>query len=324
MPIAATQHHPMGRAKIDYADRALAQRCWEMAGGQLHLAVKIFKRLSGGRCRRNLSEFMLTWGPRSSIQDLPRSGAPKKVSDEDMSRCVAELRKGMKVGPHYRPWRKLTWLLEAPTTKQVLTASRISPRQLLRNIKKAAGKIKCKKVHLKPHLPVRTRQARVRIAKLNAARPLWDFHRVVWLDWKTLKVEVKTGKAWLADGENDTISDRRVAPPKGQVVTLHFMAAVNWFTGALDIVWATSTTGLQHATPYLVSDIVLVAIALVHALVEPWGGAAACGRLGRIAQSICSHCGYARRQPATRAPTHACCQGNAASPEQSPELAPLD
>lgn len=236
-------------------------------------AAAILKAKLGGRMGLSRpAAFCQKWGERRlqthTVDDAPRSGRPKQLSEQHVDAVITALSYGYlrldSTGPTRVPFSSWSFFTNYdPTAISVLSATKVTPRHLLRACLATMPTLKRKKIQLRVWLRPATKAERVADCQNLLGKTDRWFQSVIWVDAKTLYINPTTAYAWVntADMAGHTLEreDRRVRPKPSQAVKLKFYIAVNALMGAVALVWVTGTSGLTAARlpipylPYMVS-----------------------------------------------------------------------
>ena len=243
----------------DEGMRLAAYVAWKKADGQYKQALKVFKQHPGARDISRPDRFLKYWAwrvaQRLSLRDKPRSGRPRKLSQQTVDRAIQLFLAG---SPDDGSQAGFTDLNEAfdkcPELRAIVSSNQMHPQTLLRNMCAANPDMVKRREDLKPIMNNRLKEQRV--TACNKLLQLSDgyFRRVFWLDAKTMHISPSARKVWVDRKLPSPVrSDARVPRSGRDRRTLHFYAMVNWCVGPVAIIFVTGTSGLQHAQPYTVS-----------------------------------------------------------------------
>lgn len=258
-------------AYASIAARVLAAICWILSGGELPVALKIWKskreKYGVGRIA-GLHSFITTWGPRflqsGTVHNLPRKKVPRKVPDEVAKQCVDIVKRGYyqrrqcndpqgSVVEVHVYWtsikiacadnRYLRWVCRTYST---------SPAGLLRRMHQVDRNFKWRRLTFKWELtPLqKLRRKCVAILLLNYVSIIPDFlKRIFWIDecviWLTARnVDVHV----YADAHDQNVSAVMAVPglQADTKIKVRVFAVVNALLGPFFIDFTTGTTQLQR------------------------------------------------------------------------------
>jgi hypothetical protein len=226
--------------------------CWHKANGDRRKAVELFKEMqpdaaaSMSRPEENLKRWAVDWACRDSFHRKRGSGRQRTITNtEELLKCCKALKRATRFD---KLWRHYKSIDEAATHEKVIsdTAAKygVSLAHLLRAMHRVDPHLTRGKEKLRRYLDKEHRASRRKIARAMLRLPLKYFKRVFWLDAKHLYVVPPTDHVWCDTSELASLfvedPDARVKP-----ICLHYYAVVNWFVGAVDLVWVTGTTGVK-------------------------------------------------------------------------------
>jgi hypothetical protein len=196
------------------------------------------------RPETNLKRWCEGWADRDSYDNKKGGGRPRKITDSaELTRCCTALKRGRRIGG---VWRHYTSIKEAAAYEKVIrtTAKKygVSLKHLLRALHRHDPKLAMGKEKLRRYLDKAHRAERRRIARAMLRKPLSYFMRVFWLDAKHLYIVPPVGCVWCDAAELGSLF---VEDPtaRSKPWCLNYYAVVNWFGGAVDLVWVSGTTG---------------------------------------------------------------------------------
>lgn len=228
-------------------------KAWLQNPGNPKAAAQAFKKMQPDaatkmpRPEKNLKRWAEQWDDRDSFADKPRSGRPPTIQDTSLlAKCAAALKRVRKIGGVWRHYESIT---EAAKYESVLRKAmdtyNVTAAHLLKAVHRFDPSLVRGKEKLRRYLDNSHRQQRVKIAKRLLRLPLKYFKKVFWLDAKHLYIVPPTGHVYCDAAERSSLF---VEDPKakGKPMCLHYYAMVNWFTGAVYIIWVTGTTGMKR------------------------------------------------------------------------------
>jgi hypothetical protein len=225
--------------------------CWNQAGGDRNKAVELFKEMqpeaaaSMTRPADNLKRWAVEWRPRDSFYRKKGSGKRRTITDsKELLKCCKALKKARRIGG---VWRHYKSIQEASTYEKVISAItkkyQVTLPHLLRAMHRHDPHLARGKEKLRRYLDDDHKASRRRIARAMLRKSLKYFKGIFWLDAKHLYVVPPTDHVWCdASQLGSLFVEDPAARPKP--VCLHYYAMVNWFVGAVDLIWVTGTTGL--------------------------------------------------------------------------------
>lgn len=234
-------------------------KAWLQHPNDPKAAVQAFKQMQPDavegmpRPATNMKRWAEQWDDRDSYADMPRSGRPRKITDESTLRaCCAALKRARRIGG---VWRHYATIEEAAEYEPVLQRTKaqynVSWQHLLRALYRFDPTITRGKEKQRPFLKEHHREQRITIAKRLRRQPLKYFKRVFYLDAKHLYVVPPLDTVYCDAAEVNALF---VEDPKAKhhPICLHYYAMVNWFTGAVSLIWVSGTTGkkLQYVVSH--------------------------------------------------------------------------
>lgn len=240
--------------------RNWAADCYIRANRNAREAVELLLAEIDGKFRLpRANRFCRRWGERriatGGVGDAPRSGRPKKLTEEWVDACITALSQGYErmdaSGPKRVPFRTWTQFCQnCPTAIACLAATGVIAAHLLRACMLALPTLKRVKIQVRVWLKPEIKQQRVTVSNLLLAKPVEWFNAVVWLDCKTLYINPTSSFAWVntaAMSPHDLVrEDRRCRARGKELVRLKFYIAVNALLGPVALIWVTGTTGLTY------------------------------------------------------------------------------
>jgi hypothetical protein len=198
------------------------------------------------RPETNLKRWADGWADRDNYERKKGGGRPFKItSSEELTQCCTALKRGRRIGGVYRHY---TSIKEAAAYEKVIrtTAKKygVTLQHLLRALHRHDPNLARGKEKLRRYLDKEHRAERRRIARAMLRKPLSYFKRVFWLDAKHLYVVPPVGYVWCDAAELGSLFVEDPAA-RTKPLCLNYYAVVNWFAGAVDLLWVTGTSGLK-------------------------------------------------------------------------------
>jgi ribosomal protein L13E len=224
-------------------------RCWDISGGDPQKAVQLFKEwhpeaaASMPRPEKNLKRWNQEWADRTSYERKKGGGRPFKItSTAELAQCCTALKRGRRIGGVYRHY---TSIKEAAAHEKVIrtTAKKyeVTLQHLLRAMHRHDPSLARGKEKLRRYLDNEHRAKRRSIARTLLRMPLSYLKRVFFLDAKHLYIVPPVGYVWCDAAELGSLF---VEDPAARTKPwcLNYYAMVNWFGGAVDLIWVSGTT----------------------------------------------------------------------------------
>jgi hypothetical protein len=198
------------------------------------------------RPETNLKRWADGWADRPSYDRKEGGGRSRIItSSEELDQCCQALKRGRCIGG---VWRHYKSIAEAAMYEKVISTTLkkydINQRHLLIAMRRHDPKLVRGKEKLRRYLDKKHRAERRKVARAMLKKPLKYFQRTFWLDAKHLYVVPPTGYVWC---DASQLGSLFVEDPSARTkpICLHYYAVVNWYEGAVDLVWVTGTTGLK-------------------------------------------------------------------------------
>lgn len=243
----------------DEGMRLAAHEAWVQARGDSKAALPIFRQHPSAQSCKRPGRFLQRWGKgfsiRKSLRDQKRSGRPRKLTSDTVSRAVKLFTQGDPQDQDRSPFSSINEAIERTSElRDIVSTHAMSPRTLLRNMQAAQPDLVKRTEDLKPPMTSRLKQLRMDACDKLLQHSDQYFRRIFWLDAKTMHIVPKARKVWVESGAPLPVrTDSRLPRSGRDRRTLHFYAMVNWCVGPVAIRFVTGTSGLQHARPYTVS-----------------------------------------------------------------------
>ena len=227
-------------------------QCWHQSGGDRAKAVELFTKMqpeaaaSMDRPSDNLKRWGVEWAPRDSFYRKKGSGGRRTITNEkELLDCCKALKRARRIGG---VWRHYKSIMEAASYEKVISSTArkyaVTVAHLLRAMHRHDAHLVRGKEKVRRYLDDKHRASRRSTARHMLKLSREYFKRVFWLDAKHLYVVPPTDRVWCDASELGSLFvEDPAARPKP--VCLHYYAVVNWFVGAVDLMWVTGTTGLK-------------------------------------------------------------------------------
>jgi hypothetical protein len=242
------QHTP----KYSEAIRKAGATAWHQANGDAARAIKLFAAKHPTECaamprpEKNLQRWAEEWADRPDYSDKHRSGRQRVIQDEARLRmCAAALKRTRMIGGTRRHY---TSIQEAARYEKVIRNTMeeygVTADHLLRACKRIYPNLTTGRERRRRYLTKQHRAKRMRLAKRLLRKAQYYWKKVFWLDAKHFYIVPPTFRVFCDKKDKSAIY---VEDPHARTtpICLHYYAAVNWFTGAVALVWVTGTTGLK-------------------------------------------------------------------------------
>lgn len=245
--------------------RPHAVSAWVNSDGSINNATSIFtdtcKRL-GLDIPDDPRSFIAYWRHQQQQHNSVKghasnSGRNSLLSKAQAKRCLdiaLNWRKDGRSGP-YRCVQDL--INKAPAVRKIMESSGASPRTLTRAMKSLCPTFGYKKLTVKAKLTTKHREARVAVCQKNLQVSDDTLQTVVWIDAKTMYMNITDRYGWVDTAEDDIFETHRPASRKSNIIKLKYYIAVNARLGAVKLVFYTGTTGMpaeRDGKTYLVSS----------------------------------------------------------------------
>lgn len=214
---------------------------------------------------RDAASFVERWGQRwvedGSIEGHgSNSGRKRMLSLDDGQLVVGYLKKGRADadGGVYGSIRELRQ--ECPEVDEMLQARGASDSTVERAVHYECPEMVFGDLVVKPKYTCKQLNDRYSTAAGHLETFTTSFRvgqRVIWIDAKTMPMQVNSKKGWFIPSEKDTFETTLPTNLK-QPLVLKYYIAVNYLLGALELVFYTGTTGMpadrNPGAPYKVSS----------------------------------------------------------------------
>lgn len=237
--------------------REAAEAAWLSANGDRKKAIGILKKSPVATGRHRWGRLIIRWGRerhmRPGHRDLPRSGRPSHLTQQDLDKAVEILKGGYMFGCVPRAFPSMPFAcVESEELRDILERAKISEDQLLKRIKEAAPEIVYQMQHVKAAFNMRQKKARKSACRALLRKSDRYRKQIFWVDAKKMYLQASSMKAWLDSSEPiATIPDSRTEGRKA----LHFYAMVNACGGPVALKYVTGTSGLVTEQQYKVCSL---------------------------------------------------------------------
>lgn len=229
---------------------------------------------------RSLDWFVGYWGREWKQQGsvagkASNSGAKLLISDTQAKVAVGVVlgwREEGRSGP-YRSTKDL--VKNNAAVKAIMKKTGASIKTLQRAMKRVHPTLSYKKLLVKAKLTAEHKTDRVRISKQNLASTDEELQTVVWIDAKTMYMNITQRYGWVDSLKEDIFETNRVSTRKSNIIKLKYYIAVNARLGGVMLVFYTGTTGMpaeRDGKVYLVSASAVLSAQATYSL----GGSLAC------------------------------------------------
>lgn len=241
-----------------------AASAWVSTGGDISKATDMFTETLvnlGMELPQAPASFVRYWGePWPKLKSVRgragNSGRRRLISEKQARRCVSIVlnwREDGRPGP-YRSVQDLVnnnaWV------RGVMEATGASNRTLARAMQRVCPSLSYKRLVVKAKLTDQHRQARVVVCKKHLKVPDSMLDTVVWIDAKTMYMNITHRYGWVDALKEDIYETTRPSTRKSNVIKLKYYIAVNARLGPVMLVFYTGTTGMpaeRDGVTYLVS-----------------------------------------------------------------------
>ncbi len=185
------------------------------------------------------------------------SGRRPKLSQQQVKRCLNIALNWRKDG-RSGPYRSVHDLIDKnPAVKSIVESSGASAITLTRAMKRLCPTFSYKKLTVKAKLTAQHKADRVVVCKKNLQVSDDTLETVVWIDAKTMHMNITDRYGWVDTAEEDIFETHRPATRKSNIIKLKYYIAVNARLGAVKLVFCTGTTGMpaeRDGKTYLVGS----------------------------------------------------------------------
>jgi hypothetical protein len=196
------------------------------------------------RFAKNLCEKMLNHGV---IEDLPRSGRPRVLSDQHVDTCTKLFKQG--VTRKDGTWYGFTSLQHAVTEcagiRRIWEESNVTIDQLWNRMKEMQYEVHKTgfnkiTIHVRPKFAADVKEERLQKATEWATLTLDQLACYFWIDEKTLYVHNHTYRCYAPDDQKPCIMEAPLGPSKAR--RLKYIACVNALIGPVYIAFLSGTS----------------------------------------------------------------------------------
>ena len=139
--------------------------------------------------------------------------------------------------------------MDNPIAKQIKAASGAGTKTVYRQLKAEIPSLGHAKLTVKTQLTQDQKNARIAACRRLERKPLRDLEWVVWVDAKTLYVNLKHRHGWIdrasATPEDHVLQHRLAGRITSSTVQIRYCAAVNAKVGQVTLHFITGTTGMS-------------------------------------------------------------------------------
>ena len=244
--------------------RPHATSAWVNSNGSITTATDMFtntcKQL-GLEIPEDPRSFVKYWTKKqqqhgSVAGHASQSGAKSKISKQQARialKKVLNWRQDGLTGP-YRSADDL--INKCPAVRKTMDSTGASARTLTRAMKLLCPTLSYKRLTVKAKLSAQHKGARVVVCRKHLQVSNETLETVVWIDAKTMYMNVTDRYGWVDAAEEDIFETNRPATRKSNLIKLKYYIAVNARLGAVKLVFYTGTTGMpaeRDGKTYLVS-----------------------------------------------------------------------
>ena len=241
-----------------------AASAWVSTGGDISKATDMFTETLvnlGMELPQAPASFVRYWGePWSKVKSVSgcasNSGRHRKISSKQAQRCVnivLNWREDGRPGP-YRSVQDL--VNNSAYVRGLKETTGASNRTIARAMQRMCPSLSYKRLVVKAKLTDQHRQARVAVCKKHLKVPDNVLDTVVWIDAKTMHMNITHRYGWVDALREDIYETTRPSTRKSNVIKLKYYIAVNARLGPVMLVFYTGTTGMpaeRDGMTYLVS-----------------------------------------------------------------------
>lgn len=229
---------------------------------------------------RSLDWFVSYWGREWKLKgsvagNASNSGRKLLISDAQAKVAVGVVlgwREEGRSGP-YRSTKDL--VKNSAAVKSILKKTGATVKTLQRAMKRVHPTLSYRKLVVKARLTEDHKEDRVTISKQNLAATDEELKTVVWIDAKTMYMNITQRYGWVDSLQEDIFETNRCSTRKSNIIKLKYYIAVNARLGGVMLVFYTGTTGMpadRDGKTYLVSAPALLPAHALYSL----GGLLAC------------------------------------------------
>lgn len=173
------------------------------------------------------------------------SGAPKRISDQQVQLCLTELLSWKSHG-RQRPYPSIEVLAaEHPAVQQVLDSTGVTVQTLIRRMKIIRPTLQRVQLQPKKKLTAQHKANRLRDCKELIKYSHAELQRVVYLDAKSMPMLISEMWGWVDTADEDTMVEvERAQTRKAKSVMLNYYIAVCGLAGAVWLYFYTGSTGM--------------------------------------------------------------------------------
>lgn len=245
--------------------RPHAASAWLTTIGGISKATKMFTntiKVLGHKTPAAIRSFIRYWGKKHQKYGTVKghasnSGRIRKLTRAQAKRCLDKAL-GWKKDGRSGPYSSVDNLIsKCPEVKQMIQETGACPRTLMRAMKQLCPTFSYKKLTVKAKLSAQQKLDRVAVCKKHLQVPDKTLETVLWIDAKTMYMNITHRYGWVDAAEEDVFETNRPATRKSNVIKLKYYIAVNARLGAVYLGFYTGTTGMpaeRDGKTYLVSS----------------------------------------------------------------------
>ncbi len=237
--------------------RILAAAAWASGGYNKALALERFQEMmqnAGLPMPKCPEKAIKRWGEQLKKQQnvrggQHRSGRKPKLSSEQVNQLIKQLL-GWREAGLTAPYASIArFCVDNPIAKQIKAASGAGTKTVYRQLKAEIPSLGHAKLTVKTQLTQDQKNARIAACRRLERKPLRDLEWVVWVDAKTLYVNLKHRHGWIdrasATPEDHVLQHRLAGRITSSTVQIRYCAAVNAKVGQVTLHFITGTTGMS-------------------------------------------------------------------------------
>lgn len=177
------------------------------------------------------------------------AGRNPKLSDEHVQTLVGELLGWRKAGltAPYPSIKRFCY--DNPVAKKICNEAGVGEKTILRRLKAVVPSLGHARLRVKGKLTAKQKQQRVKACRRLLRVPMKDLEWVVWVDAKTLYVNITHRHGWIdkatANHEELVLEHKLAGKRSSKTIQLKYYAAVNAKVGTVSLIFITGTTGLK-------------------------------------------------------------------------------
>lgn len=237
--------------------RILAGAAWAAAKFSMARALRIFRRSvesSGLDVPEAPKKMIRKWGKKllkkGSVEAAHHNAGRKpRLTDDAVNTLVGELLGWRKAGltAPYPSIKRFCY--DNPIAKKICQEAGVTPKTVLKRLKAIAPSLGHARLRVKAKLSTELKLRRVGACRRLLRVPLKDLDWVVWVDAKTLYVNITHRHGWIdtaTANREDLVLEHKLGGKIGsRTIQLKYYAAVNAKVGTVSLYFITGTTGLK-------------------------------------------------------------------------------